>query len=59
MPYDTGLHRSERQLPAPGDAFEFTPENRARLEEIAKRYRQTGGDRAAAASSSYSASRAT
>ena len=38
MPYDTGLHRSERQLPAPGDAFEFTPENRARLEEIAKRY---------------------
>ena len=38
MPYETGLHKSERQLPDTGEPFSFTPENRARLEEIAKRY---------------------
>jgi NADH-quinone oxidoreductase E subunit len=38
MPYATGLHRSERHLPDEGQPFEFTPENRARLEEIAAHY---------------------
>jgi NADH-quinone oxidoreductase E subunit len=38
MPYHTGLHTSERRLPERGEPFAFTPENRARLEEIAKRY---------------------
>ena len=38
MPYDTGLHKSERELPELGEPFSFTPENRARLEEIASRY---------------------
>ena len=38
MPYDTGLHKSARQLPDPGEPFAFTPERRARLEEIATRY---------------------
>ena len=38
MPYETGLHRSARQLPDPGEPFAFTPERRARLEEIAARY---------------------
>jgi NADH-quinone oxidoreductase E subunit len=35
MPYDTGLHTSERRLPEAGEPFVFTPEHRARLEEIA------------------------
>jgi NADH-quinone oxidoreductase subunit E len=38
MPYATGLHRSERRLPERGAPFEYTPERRARLEEIAKWY---------------------
>jgi NADH-quinone oxidoreductase E subunit len=38
MPYDTGLHKSARQLPDPGEPFAFTPERRARLEEIAAHY---------------------
>ena len=38
MPYASGLHQSARQLPHDGGPFEFTPENRARLEEIARRY---------------------
>jgi len=41
MPYESGLHRSERALPDAGDAggpFAFTPANRARLEEIASHY---------------------
>jgi NADH-quinone oxidoreductase E subunit len=38
MPYDTGFHRSERRLPEQGEPFAYTPENRARLEEIARRY---------------------
>jgi NADH-quinone oxidoreductase E subunit len=33
------LHRSKRQMPADdGQPFAYTPENRARLEEIARRY---------------------
>ena len=38
MPYDTGLHKSERLLPDQGEPFAFTPENLARLGEIARRY---------------------
>lgn len=38
MPYDAGLHKSERRLPDQGEPFAFTPENLARLEEIARRY---------------------
>jgi len=38
MPYETGLHQSARQQPDPGEPFAFTPERRARLEEIAARY---------------------
>ena len=41
MPYESGLHRSGRELPDAGDAgepFAFTPANRARLEEIASHY---------------------
>ena len=38
MPYDTGLHKSARQLPDQGAPFAFTPEHLAELEEIAKRY---------------------
>jgi NADH-quinone oxidoreductase E subunit len=38
MPYGSGLHKSARKLPAMGEPFDFTPENRARLEDIARRY---------------------
>ena len=38
MPYGEGWHKSERVLPADGPAFTYTPENRARLEEICARY---------------------
>jgi NADH-quinone oxidoreductase E subunit len=38
MPYETGLHQSARHLPDPGEPFAFTPERRARLEEIAAHY---------------------
>jgi len=38
MPYDTGLHTSARERPDPGEPFTFTPERRARLEEIASHY---------------------
>jgi NADH-quinone oxidoreductase subunit E len=39
MPYGTpSWHKSERKLADEGPPFEFTPENRARLEEIAARY---------------------
>jgi NADH-quinone oxidoreductase E subunit len=38
MPYETGLHVSARELPEAGAPFELTPENRARLEEIATHY---------------------
>ncbi len=38
MQYGTGLHQSQRQLPDEGAPFALTPENRARLEEIASHY---------------------
>jgi NADH-quinone oxidoreductase subunit E len=39
MPYGTPQwHKSERKLADEGPPFEFTPENRATLEEIAARY---------------------
>jgi NADH-quinone oxidoreductase E subunit len=38
MPYGEGWHKSERDMAAPGPPFEFTPENRARLEEICTHY---------------------
>ena len=38
MPYGEGHHRSERVLAERGAPFAYTPENRARLEEIAARY---------------------
>ena len=40
MDYDAGHHRSLRQQPTDdGRPFEYTPENRARFEEIARRRR--------------------
>ena len=39
MPYGTPQwHKSERKLAEEGPPFAFTAENRARLEEIARRY---------------------
>lgn len=38
MPYGTGLHRSERRMADEGPPFEFTPDNRSKLETIAARY---------------------
>jgi NADH-quinone oxidoreductase E subunit len=38
MPYRTGLHKSARELAEEGPPFAYTPENRARLEEICRRY---------------------
>ena len=38
MSYDAAFHKSARALEDEGPPFEFTPENRARFEEIAKRY---------------------
>jgi NADH-quinone oxidoreductase E subunit len=38
MPYETGIHKSERKLPPEGESFAFTPERRARFEEIARHY---------------------
>ena len=39
MPYGTpNWHKSERKLADEGPPFEFTPENRAALEEIFRRY---------------------
>lgn len=38
IPYDTGPHKSERELPETGAPFAFTPERRARLEEITTHY---------------------
>ena len=32
------FHRSERKLGEPGEPFEYTPENRARFDEIVVRY---------------------
>jgi NADH-quinone oxidoreductase E subunit len=38
MVYGASLHRSERELEDEGPAFVYTPENRARFDEIVKRY---------------------
>jgi NADH-quinone oxidoreductase E subunit len=38
MQYGPGLHKSQRTLPDEGPPFALTPENRARLEEIASHY---------------------
>lgn len=38
VPYGPRQHASERALPEEGPVFEYTPERRRRLEEIAKRY---------------------
>jgi NADH-quinone oxidoreductase subunit E len=38
MPYGSGWHKSERTFAEAGEPFTFTPENRARLEEIATHY---------------------
>jgi NADH-quinone oxidoreductase subunit E len=40
MPYGSGWHKSERTFAEAGEPFVFTPENRARLEEIATHYPQ-------------------
>jgi len=36
--YDAAFHRSARALPEPGEPFEYTPNRKARLDEIVKRY---------------------
>ena len=38
MPYDTGIQQSERKLPPEGEPFAFTPEQRAKFEELASHY---------------------
>jgi NADH-quinone oxidoreductase subunit E len=38
MAYDAAFHKSARQLEDEGPPFTYTPENRARLDEIVKRY---------------------
>ncbi len=38
MAYGASLHRSERELEDEGPPFVYTPENRARFDEIVKRY---------------------
>ena len=38
MPYDTGIQKSERKLPPEGEPFAFTPERRAKFEELATHY---------------------
>jgi NADH-quinone oxidoreductase E subunit len=38
IPYTTGQHRSERVLSPEGEPFAFTPENRAKFEELASHY---------------------
>ena len=38
MAYDAGFHRSDRKLADEGPPFVYTPENRARFDEIVKRY---------------------
>jgi NADH-quinone oxidoreductase E subunit len=38
MAYDATFHKSARQLEDEGPAFAYTPENRARLDEIVRRY---------------------
>jgi NADH-quinone oxidoreductase subunit E len=38
MPYGSGWHKSERRFAEPGPPFAFTPENRARFDEIVTHY---------------------
>jgi len=38
MAYDATFHKSQRTLEDEGPAFEYTPENRARFDEIVERY---------------------
>src|SRR5262245_58939025 len=38
MAYDATFQKSSRQLEDDGPAFEYTPESRARFDEIIKRY---------------------
>src|SRR5947209_12402613 len=38
MAYDATFHKSKRQLEDEGPVFEYTPENRARFDEIVRRY---------------------
>jgi NADH-quinone oxidoreductase E subunit len=38
MAYDATFHKSKRQLEDEGPEFTYTPENRARFDEIVKRY---------------------
>jgi NADH-quinone oxidoreductase E subunit len=38
MAYDATFHKSKRQLEDEGPEFKYTPENRARFDEIVKRY---------------------
>jgi NADH-quinone oxidoreductase subunit E len=38
MDYGRGRHQSARQLPEEGPAFVYTPENRAKLDDICSRY---------------------
>ena len=38
MDYGRGHHKSARALPEDGPAFEYSRENRAKLEEICARY---------------------
>src|SRR5215831_11262861 len=38
MAYDATFHKSKRKLEDEGPAFEYTPENRARFDEIVRRY---------------------
>ncbi len=38
MAYDATFHKSSRTLGEVGEAFEYTPENRARFDQIVKRY---------------------
>jgi NADH-quinone oxidoreductase subunit E len=38
IPYGAGQHKSERELPEQGAPFVYTPDNRARFDEIVKRY---------------------
>src|SRR5205814_6140832 len=38
MAYDATFHRSSRELEEEGPPFVYTPENRARFDEIVKRY---------------------
>jgi NADH-quinone oxidoreductase subunit E len=38
MAYDATFHKSKRQLEDEGPAFQYTPENRARFDELVTRY---------------------